>query len=144
MLVQRMKKVEGGLKNSTQAWMYAWIIIDIFVGLVPFVGDLADASLKANSRNVRLLEQHLDEKYKPKNQPEDTRIPEDKRRPATLYEDFSDDDIERLNAAIRDSEDDVRQPARSYSPGRRDRIPDVEMGIPQSERSGRNGRSGRR
>ncbi|MFP2904998.1 DUF4112 domain-containing protein [Pyxidicoccus sp. 3LFB2] len=34
--------------------------IEVLVGAVPFVGDLFDAGFKANLRNVRLLEQHLD------------------------------------------------------------------------------------
>ncbi|MCP3140828.1 DUF4112 domain-containing protein [Pyxidicoccus xibeiensis] len=34
--------------------------IEVLVGAVPLVGDLFDAGFKANLRNVRLLEQHLD------------------------------------------------------------------------------------
>lgn len=144
MLVRRMGKVKDGLPWGTASWMIIWIVIDILVGLVPFVGDLADASLKANSRNVRMLEEHLDKKYKPRDFEEDKRIPKEDRRPATVYEDFSDDDIERLNAAIHNSHDDVRQPNRAYSPGRRERLPDEEMGIPKQEkRTGRTGRTGR-
>ncbi|RPA80690.1 hypothetical protein BJ508DRAFT_327028 [Ascobolus immersus RN42] len=35
------------------------IALDFFVGLVPILGDLADATFKANTRNANLLEDHL-------------------------------------------------------------------------------------
>ena len=38
------------------------IIIDFAVGLVPFVGDIADAVFRANTKNAILLEEHLREK----------------------------------------------------------------------------------
>lgn len=41
------------------------IFIDFFIGLLPFVGDLADALYKANSKNALLLEKALqDSRYK--------------------------------------------------------------------------------
>ncbi|CAJ2645489.1 unnamed protein product [Trifolium pratense] len=38
------------------------IILDFGVGLVPFLGDIADAIFRANTRNAILLEQHLRDK----------------------------------------------------------------------------------
>ncbi|PHH70425.1 hypothetical protein CDD83_5446 [Cordyceps sp. RAO-2017] len=57
-------KVEGGLPSSIKLQMLANITFDFAVGLVPFIGDLADAMFKANTRNCLLLEQHLREKGK--------------------------------------------------------------------------------
>jgi hypothetical protein len=39
----------------------AWnVAIEGIVGMVPFLGDIFDAAWKANQRNYRLLEEHLD------------------------------------------------------------------------------------
>jgi len=42
--------------------MYFNILLDFGVGLVPFVGDLADAVFRANTRNCWALEQYLKRK----------------------------------------------------------------------------------
>jgi len=96
------KKVEGGLDKKTKAKMKAWIAIDGVVGLIPIIGDLVDASIKCNARNCRLLETHLDNKYKPRAMTEeDDRMTAEFQRhdpnyrppaPATVYEEFSDDE----------------------------------------------------
>ncbi|KAL3965334.1 hypothetical protein ACCO45_002338 [Purpureocillium lilacinum] len=57
-------KVEGGLPNSIKLQMMFNIVFDFLVGLVPFIGDVADAAFKANTRNALLLEGHLREKGK--------------------------------------------------------------------------------
>jgi hypothetical protein len=131
MLMRSMSQVEGGLPSAVKMKMLFNLIIDFVVGLVPFIGDLADAALKCNSRNVRALEEHLDKKYKPREIIEEEER-EYKRsghrpRPATVYEDFSDEELERLNT-FNDEHDNVRAPARTYS-SRRDRIPDEEMAM---------------
>lgn len=135
-LIKNMRKVDGGLPNGILLMMAINILIDFFIGLIPIIGDLADAAMRANSRNVRLLEEHLDKKYKPKeveelerNEYEETH---ERRRPATVYEDFSDEEYERAGV-IRDGRDDVQQPARAYS-GRRDRIRDEEMGYSRNDK----------
>ncbi|KAJ4352194.1 uncharacterized protein N0V89_007541 [Didymosphaeria variabile] len=126
-LVKNMTKVEGGLPRGVLMMMLFNLIIDFVVGLIPIIGDLADAAIRANSKNVRLLEEHLDKKYKPKG----LKSP----RPATVYEDFSDEEYERAGIIRdgRDDRDDIRQPARAYS-GRRDRVTDEEMGYGQNDR----------
>lgn len=103
-------KVEGGLSSSVKTRMMINIIADFLVGLVPFVGDLADAAFKANTRNLRLLELELDKKYKPQGAHTDERNlagadAATRRRnresgiyhindppPATAFEDFDDDE----------------------------------------------------
>ncbi|PHH61050.1 hypothetical protein CDD81_818 [Ophiocordyceps australis] len=57
-------QVEGGLPNSLKLQMLVNIAVDFAVGLIPFLGDLADAVFKANTRNALLLEQHLRDKGK--------------------------------------------------------------------------------
>lgn len=42
--------------------MWLNIILDFAVGLIPFVGDMADAVFKANTRNAIVLEKHLRKK----------------------------------------------------------------------------------
>lgn len=38
------------------------VLIDFVIGLVPFIGDVADAVYKCNTRNAVILEKHLREK----------------------------------------------------------------------------------
>ncbi|OLN81609.1 putative membrane protein [Colletotrichum chlorophyti] len=57
-------KVEDGLPGSVKSKMMFNIILDFAIGLVPFVGDLADAAFRANTKNAILLEEHLREKGK--------------------------------------------------------------------------------
>lgn len=64
MLVKKCQKVDGGLPSTVSTQMMLNVIIDFLLGLVPFLGDIADAAFKANTKNCRLLEQHLDKKYK--------------------------------------------------------------------------------
>lgn len=134
-LVYLMKQIEGGLPQRTLFMMMLNIVLDFLVGLVPFVGDLADAAMKCNGKNVRLLERHLDKVYKPKALLEEEMREEKRtgrsRRPATIYEDFSDEEQDRRDT-FDDMHDNVRQPTRAYS-GRRERQPDEEMGIPRRD-----------
>lgn len=50
-----------GAPNHLKMRMAANAGLDYVLGLVPLVGDLADFAFKANTRNVRLLRQHLAE-----------------------------------------------------------------------------------
>jgi len=49
-----------GLPRTTLARMLLNVGIDFLVGSVPVLGTLFDAVWKANERNVRLMERHLD------------------------------------------------------------------------------------
>ncbi|KAM0270242.1 hypothetical protein ACHAQH_009499 [Verticillium albo-atrum] len=57
-------KVEGGLPQGLKAKMMFNIVVDFALGLVPFVGDIADAAFRCNTKNAVLLESHLREKGK--------------------------------------------------------------------------------
>jgi hypothetical protein len=113
------------------------IAVDFLVGLVPFVGDLVDAMFKANTKNVRLLERHLDQKYKPDGLKKDARdfaaVDKEERKkkrksgifskrdppPATAFEDF-DDEAEDRRQFVREQDSDdgysVREPERTRAP----------------------------
>ena len=49
-----------GLPRSTVTRMVSNLVFDTVIGSVPVAGDLFDVTWKANSKNVRLLEAHLD------------------------------------------------------------------------------------
>ena len=102
-------KVEGGLPGNVKMKMIFNILLDFAVGLVPFVGDLADAAYKCNTKNCRMLEVYLDKKYAPRDARDERDrggvSKEERRRkrqsgiytpndppPATVFEDFSDEE----------------------------------------------------
>ncbi|ROT42778.1 hypothetical protein SODALDRAFT_326934 [Sodiomyces alkalinus F11] len=55
-------QIEDGLPTSIKMKMMINIIFDFVLGLVPFVGDIADAAFRCNTKNAVLLEEHLREK----------------------------------------------------------------------------------
>ena len=135
-------QIEGGLTQSIKTRMMINVIMDFVVGLIPFLGDLADAAFKCNTKNLRLLEETLDKKYKPSARDERhlAGVDREQRRknrasgifrrddppPATAFEEFSDDEW-------RDDDRDRRQqPPPAYSGGRRG--DDVEMAETRQER----------
>lgn len=129
-LIMSMRKVACGLPNGVLFMMMFNLALDFVVGIVPFIGDLADAAFKCNGKNVRLLEEHLDKVYMPDElKAKNSKLPRESRpRPASVYVDFSEEEDER-RGVYDGHHDHVRQPQRAYS-GRRDRIPDEEMGHP--------------
>ena len=64
MVVNSCKKVEHGLDPSILSKMIMNVVIDFLIGLVPFIGDLADAFFRCNTKNAVLLEKYLDERAK--------------------------------------------------------------------------------
>ena len=62
MVMKTCAQVEGGLPNSVRMKMMFNIALDFAIGLVPFVGDVADAVFRANTRNAVVLEDYLREK----------------------------------------------------------------------------------
>jgi hypothetical protein len=138
-------KVDGGLPNAIKTKMLFWIFVDFVIGLVPFLGDILDAAVKANSMNVRMLEQHLDKKY----QPESVKKAEKERRtsdpnyrpaaPATVYEDSDDDrDLSPppgYGSEMSQPESAPVRPQRAHTgrSGKNGRAPDEEMGYTREE-----------
>jgi hypothetical protein len=62
MVLRTCQQVEGGLPNAIKAKMLFNIVLDFGVGLVPIIGDIADALFRANTRNAVVLEKFLREK----------------------------------------------------------------------------------
>lgn len=62
MVLRTCQQVEGGLPADVKSKMMFNIVVDFAVGLVPFIGDLADALFRANTKNAVLLEKHLRQK----------------------------------------------------------------------------------
>lgn len=62
MVLRSCQQVQGGLPKYVQAKMIFNIIIDFGIGLVPFLGDIADALFRANSKNALVLEGYLHKK----------------------------------------------------------------------------------
>lgn len=116
LLVRGCMKVKGGLPMGVLIQMLINVAIDFLVGLIPFLGDIADAYFKANTKNCRLLETHLDSLYKP----DALRAAKDRSgkrpAPATAYEDFSDEEDDRRaflqeTRPHTDGAQDIRRPA---------------------------------
>lgn len=143
LVFKKCRQVEGGLDTGTQIQMMINILVDFLVGLIPFVGDIADAAFKANTKNVRLLERHLDQKYKPDGLKKDARdftgVDKEERKkrrksgifsrrdppPATAFEDFDDEAEDRRRFMREQDSDDgystrdgysVREPERARAP----------------------------
>jgi hypothetical protein len=62
MVLRTCQKIEGGLPAEVTSKMYFNIILDFGIGLVPFLGDIADALFRANTRNAVVLEKYLRQK----------------------------------------------------------------------------------
>ncbi|KAI9743864.1 MAG: hypothetical protein M1818_002598 [Claussenomyces sp. TS43310] len=59
MVMRTAEQIEGGLPTGVKSKMMLNIVLDFGIGLVPFLGDIADAVFRANTRNAVLLEKHL-------------------------------------------------------------------------------------
>jgi hypothetical protein len=62
MVIRTCQQVEGGLPKAVNGQMMFNLALDFAVGLVPFVGDLADMIFRANTRNAILFEDFLRKK----------------------------------------------------------------------------------
>lgn len=59
LVLRKCSQIEGGLPSALYSRMLFNIALDFGIGLVPFLGDIADAWFKANTRNAWLLEDYL-------------------------------------------------------------------------------------
>ncbi|KAI9678650.1 MAG: hypothetical protein M1817_005707 [Caeruleum heppii] len=62
MVVRTCNTVEGGLPTSLRSKMLLNTALDFFVGLIPFIGDIADAVVRCNTMNAKALEDYLRKK----------------------------------------------------------------------------------
>lgn len=61
-IIRKADQIKGGLPSGIKNRMYLNVAADFAIGLVPLLGDIADALYKANSRNTWLLEDYLTKK----------------------------------------------------------------------------------
>ena len=61
MVIQTCKKIDGGLPSNIVNKMTMNLVLDFAIGLMPFLGDLADTIFQCNVRNANLLEAYLSE-----------------------------------------------------------------------------------
>jgi hypothetical protein len=54
-----LESLRFGLPGQSLLQMLANVLVDALTGMVPVLGDLFDVTWKANHRNVRLLEEHI-------------------------------------------------------------------------------------
>jgi hypothetical protein len=59
MVVKTCEQIKPPLPASVKGKMHMNLAIDFIIGLVPFIGDIADAVYKCNTRNAVLLEKEL-------------------------------------------------------------------------------------
>ncbi|KAI0023251.1 hypothetical protein F4780DRAFT_777031 [Xylariomycetidae sp. FL0641] len=64
MVIRTAKQIEGGLPVNIKMTMYFWLVLDLIVGLIPFIGDVFDCVILASTRNAKMLEDHLRAKGK--------------------------------------------------------------------------------
>jgi len=62
MVLRTCQQVEGGLPADVKSKMYFNIVLDFALGIIPLIGDLADAVFRANTRNAIVLEAYLRKK----------------------------------------------------------------------------------
>jgi Domain of unknown function (DUF4112) len=141
MVVRTCDGVEGKLDSNVRNKMILNVILDFVIGLVPVLGDLADAMYKCNTRNAILLEEFLRKRGQLAIKRQGTRNVVDPSLPETY-----DMDEEEVTPPPYDSARGarVREPAPpaqarvpretrgggifGFGRGRREREPDLEMG----------------
>ena len=150
MVVRKCNKVEGGLPKAVLMQMLVWVFIDFVIGLVPIVGDMLDAAIKANTKNCRILEEHLDRKYKPKAVTDRERQTKEEAKrnnrpyeppaPATVYEDFSDENLPQYSTSPPSRHNTAGAPA-AVGPARPEpaRVPEERRGGAKEEGRGSKG-----
>lgn len=116
-------KVEGGLPNGVKIQMMFNIIVDFVIGLVPFLGDMADALFRANTRNVILLEEHLREKGKKDLRKSGMPVPEVDPSSPIEYDRYKEEEHGTLGGRV------PAEPAAAARANGRSRPADEEMGF---------------
>ena len=137
-----MKVSPGKDREKLRATMVMNIIMDFVVGLVPFLGDVADAFFKCNTRNAVALEKMLNNRVKVLEKKEQLHDDDDRHSHVYLedalppgYEAADEDQHDGRNGAPAE----VQLPAKTKSTirggggwfgGRGERDADLELGEP--------------
>lgn len=157
MVLRTCQQIEGGLPTAIKVKMMMNIIFDFVIGLIPFIGDIADAGFRANTRNAILLETHLREKG--------AKNLKNAGKPVPATDPSDPDVFDRYDGEVTppeyQSQNPSRQPSRSgrqqngvteppaaevrggsgRKKSKKQRVPDIEMGqVDDGGSSRRNGR----
>ena len=132
MVYRTICSVEPALDHGVKMKMKLNIVIDFVIGIIPFIGDIADAMYKCNTKNVVLLETELRKRGEKRIQG----TPQANQPDSSLADEFdyqAEEDLRAQNGSPpgytsrRESRRDGRN--RRDCRDRRDRRePDVEMG----------------
>jgi Domain of unknown function (DUF4112) len=57
-----MRAAQAGISLFTILHMIFNVVVDLFIGVVPIFGDIADIGWRANRKNIRLLQKALKKK----------------------------------------------------------------------------------
>ncbi|KAF3384921.1 hypothetical protein F1880_002579 [Penicillium rolfsii] len=119
MVVRNCEEIDGGLPPRLRMMMLINVIIDFFIGLVPFVGDIADAVYKCNTRNAVILEKHLREKgaktLKKQSRRHDLRGTEDRQDELIVDHSLPEEWDKQERGVVENSPPDYREQAMSGS-----------------------------
>ncbi len=66
-----MKAIRLGVPAGVVLRMLFNILLEMTLGAIPLIGDLFDFGFKANLRNIRLIERHIDAAANPDRHPRD-------------------------------------------------------------------------
>lgn len=159
MVIRTCQQVEGGLPKTVNATMMFNLALDFAVGLVPFIGDLADMLFRANTKNAIVLEEFLRKKgaanlkAQGRSSTHDNTDPVefDKRMSRQILGDYDYETAQpsrqEHNGQPRTQEEMVAQPKKSWLGGGRSKQQDIEQGHERHELRGNgnsNGRASRR
>ena len=144
--MRKCGKIQGGLPTDVHVRMIFNVAVDFIVGLVPFIGDLADAAFRCNTKNAALLEEYLMKKHGPENMSM-------KEKRQSRLEDFDSDntqafgDTEKGHSPARPARPEPAAQSTRGNGGRwfgggRRREQDLESGAQETGRTIRNGNRG--
>lgn len=123
MVVKSCSNIDGDLPGHLHAKMVTNVIVDFVIGLVPFLGDLADAVYKCNTRNAIILEKYLRQRgAKALKSQKKLQEPQEPNLDASLPEEFDryeDQEIGTVNAETPTRPKSAKTPQRNRSQGRR-------------------------
>ena len=114
MVVKTCEQIKPPLPASVKGKMHMNLAIDFIIGLVPFIGDIADAVYKCNTRNAVLLEKELRKRGEKRLRDANRRYEVDPSLPEE-YDNASDEDFAHGGPPPRyTSTKEPRRPDRTY------------------------------
>ena len=126
LVIRKCCSVKPKLPGSVVSTMYMNLVLDFMVGLIPLLGDLADAAYKCNTKNYVLLEKEM-KKRSDERQRQAGRRPDPNAGVGLM--DLEDEAANGSDSELSESDQpepapqyapasQPRQPAQTYNPGR--------------------------